>query len=611
MKKTIQILTLSFCMMPIAIQAQIQITRTKIEQPEEVMIPPTDAEALKVCEAQIKVTQRLENKYVPTPGKASPLLRRFMDKKSQKKRIYAGPFPTNDITKGVKGIQGYYDAYFYDGHEKSKALTGGYGISIAKLHAFKEFHLDAEKNKYLKVLLYSVESTYDSVYVSIKNNKKLAYREWLIHYKYDPNSDTRYDVYKMYFLPTEDYQQQESAIQAKAEEEAKTYTMTNLAEVRYYIHYYRSLPYVEDAVKRSYLVYPVDNLPDLIERFGDLEVVEDIKNNYVLSRKDLAGLLVAYTKYPTAKLDKSLFDKKVLELINSLEEAEVTLKTIQNFSLKKELETKIYPNVVASKSIEALDKFITLFANGTKTTEAQAQKAKILQELEANKKRKEEETKKIEDERLDKLAKFGASGIFRESEWTSAPGTSIATGKSMNCMHIRFNDNKEGYIYQDVMSIFGAKLAGKSAPFLLIKGISPLGFMMNEKPICVEYATKEDAVKALHKTLGGEEAPMSGRVLNENEQNALKSGLIDYENMAVPAVKKAAEWSKSNYSEGATHYFTDGINGDLFRRENNGTYKHGVSYTGLDFVTFDSLDNALRALYLYKKYNYKSQKGKN
>ncbi len=594
------------------LQAQIQITRTKIEQPEDVMIPPKDEEALKYCEQELKMTQKWEDKFVPSPGKQSPLLKRFLSKKSQKQRIYAGPFGfSNDVTKGPKGIQGYYDAYFHNGREKGKALGSG-GIRIAWLYTFKRLHLNAEKNKHMKVLLYEAEAPYDSVYVSYKNNKKLPYREWLKHYECNPSAETRYDVYKMYFLPTEDYQQQESTIQAKAEEEAKTYTMTNLLEVRYYIHYYGNLPYVEDAVKRSYTSYPVDNLPDLIERFGNLSIVEDVKERYIMSRTTLPELLIAYRKFPTTKLNQLSFEKKVLENKFSLDGAEAILQTIPNFSLKNELELIVYPAVKDTKQIGLYDKFMALFPNGKKFSLIQTEKTKVLQEIEADRKRREEEAKKLEEERLEKLAKFGPSGIFRESQWVSAPGMSIGTERSLECLHIQFNDNKKGYIYRDVLRNFGQDLARSAKTFLIVSEVSTAEYFSGMRSIITEYNTKQDVVNALYKILGGEDAPMTGRTLNESEQNALKSGLIDYENLTIPKVKKSSEtWTKSmiGSTESATQYFEDGISGDLFRLKDGNNEVYGVFY-GSSWVAFDNLENALRALHLYKKYDYRSEKGK-
>ncbi|HRN35178.1 MAG TPA: hypothetical protein PLC76_13565 [Saprospiraceae bacterium] len=98
--------------------------------------------------------------------------------------------------------------------------------------------------------------------------------------------------------------------------------------------------------------------------------------------------------------------------------------------------------------------------------------------------------------------------------------------------------------------------------------------------------------------------------VNENEQTISKEEneepVIDYESIEHPGVKKVGEWEFAGGGIVETRYyscqieFNDWISGKLFKYEDKHTYI--ISSLGIRDYEYSSYDNAIKALYIYKKY---------
>jgi hypothetical protein len=603
MKTKIFYLQILLLVLHFNVVAQININQTKIEEPE--FDCPSEDELLKYDKQELERLIKWGVVKEEKTDKISAFVKPFMDKKPVKVKIYIGPLAEKyKYSSGLKSVQGHYEVYFYNGREKQKMMTSGVGMPFAGLYAFNKFYFNNQVKPLLKPLLWDIpEYPYNKIQTK---NGEISYDELLKRCDKNPENEVHFKIYGVHFLTIEEYETQQEQIKIKAIEEEKSYTITNADEAMYYHHYYSLGQYVDNVLERSYASVPLDDLPQIIDLFGNSKLIGKIKARYIQEQKEFDKMLLAYQTYPDADLDKTAFSKVLVGKVSSLYQAEILLSILPELSNDVNLQFKIYeeakkPRMNRQDALRNFDRYLKIFPTGSKTKEVQALKNKMLAEIEA-------ERKKLEDERLASLAKTGPNGVFRQGEWE--PAFSIMRG-FIKSKFIHFNDNIQGELGKESEEDY----------FFFFK--NQFGLWM-----VADYQTEEYASKALYKYLKNNEISKEGKIeksyFSDTPSSTSKTDKeikkvtteqsIDYENMEIPKVSKKAEWQYTTDListimlmkwEASTHKFENGISGRLIRL----LEKDKITYY-VNNQPFDTEETAIKALYLYKKYNYYLKKGR-
>jgi hypothetical protein len=247
-----------------------------------------------------------------------------------------------------------------------------------------------------------------------------------------------YNVYKLWFLPYEDYYSARNEINKKANEEVNNYSMQSLSDAAYYDFYYgpngkSSIKYNEDNIEKNALSWKIDSLDLFIEHFPYSKHFLPSLTRFVESKSDLAGIANVLIKYPKVPYDKVKMESKLLALCNTMYDVSL-LKGIQGFEGFKQLESKAYGIAKASKSIPLYQQLVALYPNKQYKDEFQ----KLLAA----------ESKRIEDDRLARLKAEGPGGVwYIQSVVTSLEGLNIVS--KWRIIHL---DKSESEIYSSLSS---------------------------------------------------------------------------------------------------------------------------------------------------------------
>jgi hypothetical protein len=326
-------------------------------------------------------------------------------------QVYLGPKLYGRIPNGV---QDKYAALYYNGYENK---MGGVLMYFSNMYVFDKFWLDTGKHHIVPLKWEA------SNYVSIKflGTEQNTYDEWIAKEREacrDPYDPIMYNIYRLWFLPYEDYYRANEDIRKLAEAEVKNYSMQSLSDAAYYDFYYgpqgkSSIRYSEEVIERNALAWNTDSLDLFIEHFPYSKHFLPFLTRFVESKNDLAGIANVLVKYPKVPYDKQRMEAKLLGLCNSMYDISV-LKKIPGFDQLKQIENKAYNIAKSSKSIPVYQQLVTLYPNKLYNDE--------LQKLIVS------ESKRIEDERLAHLKAEGPGSIwYIKSVTTSLDGLNIVS----------------------------------------------------------------------------------------------------------------------------------------------------------------------------------------
>lgn len=403
-------------------------------------------------------------------------------------QVYLGPKLYGRIPNGV---QDKYAALYYNGYENK---MGGVLMYFSNMYVFDKFWLDTGKHHIVPLKWEA------SNYVSIKflGTEQNTYDEWIAKEREacrDPYDPIMYNIYRLWFLPYEDYYRANEDIRKLAEAEVKNYSMQSLSDAAYYDFYYgpqgkSSIRYSEEVIERNALAWNTDSLDLFIEHFPYSKHFLPFLTRFVESKNDLAGIANVLVKYPKVPYDKQRMEAKLLGLCNSMYDISV-LKKIPGFDQLKQIENKAYNIAKSSKSIPVYQQLVTLYPN--KLYDDELQKLIV------------SESKRIEDERLARLKAEGPGSIwYIKSVTTSLDGLNIVS--------------EWNFVYLDKSeSVVNTSLSSSISNFLF-KGKSQNsadeidGYFINKENKFL-YSTARQAATALYKIEHGIDSyPVEGLI---------------------------------------------------------------------------------------------------
>ncbi len=390
---------------------------------------------------------------------------------------FGGPFHNGHH----QGTQDYYNVDIYNGYNNLR-MTLPIPFGGGSYYLFKELYL-SDKNKTIKVLGYSHPIFTEQVtYGGITNE---AVRKGYIDQGEDVSKDVFHSVYYAAFLPMEDFERQKDSLHQIALKECKEWKIKNIDDAVYYAWYYgkgngRGYEYSEDVIKEGYPNIKPKNLPRFIELFYYSSIMPEVKADYINSLSDFEQLLLAYTKYPDANIDKNQIEAKLYGMIDNLSKINLFMRVFPDSKFKTQLDTKAYDIVSGTNTIPAFEKYLSIFPAGQKIADAKANIDRIKKEIEIAR-------QKAIKARQEKIKNEGADGVYSEY---SDREFGLLWGY-YDEYHVEFNDSTRGVFYfVDDYYCLSTNMFGTNKIF---------------------YETKEDALKALYKYEKGEGVTDEGR----------------------------------------------------------------------------------------------------